>query len=218
MNVVIKTRKEKICPVDFRADKTRQNFKRAILLKNADIPAEVPLAALRQKINSCTAKSIYITEHVPQSDSLHWFAKRDLPTITQQPAVKRHIARQLAALLAGLHCNGLWHRDAKPSNILVRANEAGKYSLVLIDLDGIKSYNGLKTFSRRFSPFAHLAALLLVSPLIYKTDCLRTFNIYCNLTGVADAERKRLFRRLAGGLVPRRLKRLALARPEWNCR
>ena len=38
-------------------------------------------------------------------------------------------------------------------------------NLMLIDLDGIKCYGGLRTFSRRFRPFAHLAVLRLISPL-----------------------------------------------------
>lgn len=123
-------------------------------------------------------------------------------------AIKRQLARRLAEILAALHENGLWHRDAKPSNILVHKSGDGRYDLTLIDLDGIKWYGGLRTFNRRFRPFGHLAAIRLISPLIYTTDCLRTFTIYCNLTGIDKDNRKRLFRRLVSGLAAQRLQKL----------
>jgi tRNA A-37 threonylcarbamoyl transferase component Bud32 len=212
INAIVKTRLEKnYCDGLWScmwAHRALRNFRKAVLLKNAGITAEIPLAALWEKKQSFTKKSIYITEYVSDSASLHWFAKRDLPTLTDLPAVKKYLAHQLAGCLADLHCNGLWHRDAKPSNILVHKDQDGRYKLTLIDLDGIKPYCGLRTFSRRFRPFAHLAALRLVSPLIYRTDCLRTFKIYCNLTGVGKAVRKRFFRRLVNGLTEKRISAL----------
>ena len=209
VNVVVKARPEKKCPFSFRPDRAMRNFEKAIFLKNAGISAEIPLAALRQKKGIFSEKSIYITEYVPQSVNLHWFLKRDLAAMPNQPAIKQDIARRLAEILAILHKNGLWHRDAKPSNILVRKSSDGRYEPMLIDLDGIKCCGGLRTFSRRFRPFAHLAVLRSVSPLVHTTDCLRTFTIYCNLTGVDKAARKRFFRRLVNGLAAKRLKSLA---------
>ena len=209
VNAVVKARLEKRCPFSFRLDRAIRNFEKAIFLRNAGIPAEIPLAALRQKKGVFVERSIYLTEYVPQSVSLHWFAKKDLPTMPNQPAIKHNLARRLAEILAALHENGLWHRDAKPSNILVHKSSDGRYEPMLIDLDGIKCYGGLRTFSRRFRPFAHLAVLRSVSPFVHTTDCLRTFTIYCNLTGVDKVARKRLFRRLINGLAAKRLESLA---------
>jgi serine/threonine protein kinase len=208
VDAVVKVRLEKKCPFSVRRDREIRNFEKAIVLQNAGIAAEIPLAALRQKKNIISEKSIYITRYVPQSTSLYWFAKRELALLPNRPAIKRHLACRLAGMLAELHKNGLWHRDAKPSNILVYKNGDDQYDLMLVDLDGIKWYFGLRTFSRRFRPFGHLAELRRISPLIYTTDCLRTFIIYCNLTGIDREDRKRLFRRLAGGLAAKRLQRL----------
>jgi hypothetical protein len=219
MKVVVKTHLDKSWHVNltryFRPGRSLRSFRTALMLKNAGISAEVPLAALWQKKSVLTAKSLYITEYIPHVANLHWFAKRDLPAVKSQFSVKRRLAGQLAAVLAALDANGLWHRDAKPGNFLVRKDRDGQYGLTLVDLDGVKSYHGLRTFNRRFRPFVNLAALRLISPLVYKTDCLRTFKIYCNLIGLDKAERKRLFRRLVKGPVARKLKILAMKRPEW---
>jgi hypothetical protein len=209
VNAVVKTRLGKKCPFSFRLDRAIRNFEKAIFLNDAGIPAEIPLAALRQKRNIFSEKSIYITHYVSQSASLYWFVKRNLAGLPNQPAIKRHLAHRLAILFAALDNKGFWHRDAKPSNVLVYKDDDGQYDLMLIDLDGIKPYGGLRTFNRRFRPFGHLAALRMISPLIYTTDCLRTFTIYCNLTGVNKARRKRLFRRLVNGLAAKRLESLA---------
>ncbi|MDO8302622.1 MAG: lipopolysaccharide kinase InaA family protein [Sedimentisphaerales bacterium] len=208
IKVVVKVRPGKRCPFSFRLDRAARNFEKAVFLKDAGIAAEIPLAALRQKKSIFSDKSMYITEYVAQSVSLHLFLKRDLAAMPNRHAIKRQLARRLAEILAALHENGLWHRDAKPSNILVHKSGDGRYDLTLIDLDGIKWYGGLRTFNRRFRPFGHLAAIRLISPLIYTTDCLRTFTIYCNLTGIDKDNRKRLFRRLVSGLAAQRLQKL----------
>lgn len=187
-----------------------QNFKKAVHLKKAGICVEFPLAALWRRKGVFKQKSVYITEYVPKSANLHWFVKRDLPTIANRPAAKKYLAYEVAHILAELHKNGFLHRDAKPSNILMYKGEDGGHHPMLIDLDGVRRYCGVQTFSRRFRPFAHLAVLWSISPLVTTTDCLRIFTIYCNLTGVAAGKRKSLFRRLVNSLVARRLAALAL--------
>jgi serine/threonine protein kinase len=187
-----------------------RNFKKAVQLKNAGICVETPLAALWRQNGIFGQKSVYITEYVPQSATLHWFVKRDLPILADHSAVKRHLAYEMAHLLADLHTNGFLHRDAKPSNILMYKGQDGRHHPMLIDLDGVRRYCGMRTFSRRFRPFAHLAVLWSISPQVAVTDCLRTFTIYCNLTGVDKDRRKRFFRRLVNGLVAQRLASLAL--------
>jgi tRNA A-37 threonylcarbamoyl transferase component Bud32 len=216
IKVVIKTRLDTGYNAFFmkylRAARSLRNFRMALKLKNAGVSAEVPLVALWQKEKLFSAKTTLITEYISQNASFDWFVKRDLPKISNQPSIKKNLAQQLAVLFADLHNSGLWHRDAKPSNILVHWDDDGHYKLMLIDLDGIKPYHGLQTFNRRFRPFGHLAALRVISPLVYTTDCLRAFNIYCDVTGVDKAERKQLFGRIANGPVAKRLKRLALMR------
>jgi serine/threonine protein kinase len=187
-----------------------RNFKKAVHLKNAGICVETPLAALWQQKGIFAQKSVYITEYVPQSANLHWFITRDLPTFADQSVVKRHLGYEIAYILAELHKDGFLHRDAKPSNILMYQGQDGQHHPMLIDLDGVRRYCGVRTFSRRFRPFAHLAVLWSISPMVFTTDCLRTFTIYCNLTGVDKSERKSLFRRLVNGLVVQRLASLTL--------
>jgi serine/threonine protein kinase len=211
VKAVIKIRSDNKCDVRYPSlRRPLQNFKKAVILKDAAISAETPLAALWKQRDIFTQKSIYITEYVPPGVSLHWFVKRDLSALPNQPALKRHLAHELARILAGLHDKGMWHRDAKPSNFLIYMGDDGRHHPMFIDLDGIKYYHGLWTFRRRFSAFAHLAGLRLISRLIYRTDCLRTFSIYCTLTGLNKAQRRRFFRRLVEGPAAARLSALKL--------
>jgi hypothetical protein len=213
LNAVVKTRLNRDCHIRYpRALKSLETFRRAVFLKRAGIPAEIPLAALWKQQNIFTAKNVFITEYVPQSSNLYHFVQKDLPVMQNQTLIKRQLAHQLASILAAIHNYGMWHRDAKPSNFLVRKDEDNQFNVMLVDIDGIKPYCGLKTFGRRFRAFAHLAVLRPLLPLVYMTDCLRTFSIYCNLTGLDKAVRKQLFRRLVNGLAAKRIERLALTR------
>jgi serine/threonine protein kinase len=210
IRAVIKVVVNNDCYVRYpRRCRAMRSFKKAVWLRNAGICVETPLAAFWQQKGIFTQKSVYITEYVPQSTNLHWFVKRDLLTLADQSAAKKHFAYELAHILADLHKNGFLHRDAKPTNFLVYSGTDGRHYPMLIDLDGVRRYCGVRTFGRRFRPFAHLAVLRLISPHVYTTDCLRTFTIYCNLTGVGKARRKRLFRRLVNGLAAKRIESLA---------
>jgi hypothetical protein len=50
---------------------------------------------------------------------------------------------------------------------------------------------------QRFRAMWHLGASLLNIPAVSRTDYLRTFTAYCELTGIAAERRKRLFREIA---------------------
>jgi hypothetical protein len=65
--------------------------------------------------------------------------------------------------------------------------------VLLIDLDGIKRYKPLICRRRdRFRAFVNLGASLTRAGGLNKTDYLRAFKIYCNLTGLEKDTRKRL--------------------------
>ena len=189
-----------------RSGKGFRNLRTALRLVKLHIPVALPLAALRQRFGPFVRQSIYITEYVDNSDHMYNFAVKQLSrTPAEKLAVKNRLCRQLAAILAGLHKNGLWHRDAKATNFLVAKAADGQYKLCLVDMDGIKRYLVLRG-RRRLRPLWQLAASLMGVAGVNRTDYLRVFTFYCNLTGVDVAKRRELFRELTA-LAQTRFKR-----------
>ncbi len=181
----------------FRKGRALRNFDTTVKLLNCGVPAAGPLAALQKRRNLLTEQSIYITEFIENSSHLRTFASEQLPKgQAEQFAIKKQLCHQLAAILATLHKNGLWHRDSKAVNFLVRKNTEDEYEILLVDVDGIKPYL-LRRASQRFRCLWQLAASLLCVSAVNRTDYLRTFTIYSNLTGLPVPQRRRIFRRLS---------------------
>ena len=194
-----------------RSGRGLRNLRTALRLVKLDIPVALPLAALQQRYGPFVRQSIYITEYIDNSDHLYNFAmKQSSRTPAEKLAVRNQLYRQIAAILAGLHRNGLWHRDAKATNFLVAKAAGGQYKLCLVDMDGIKRYM-VRRRCRRLRPLCQLAASLMGVGGVNRTDYLRVFTFYCNLTGVDLAKRRELFRELAG-LAQTELKRKSAKR------
>ena len=180
----------------FRPAKAIRNFKTALRLLNCGIPVALPFAALYRRYNLLTKQSIYITAYIENSSNIHNFASEQFAKIPiGKFALKKQLCHQIAAILASLHQNNLWHRDSKASNFVIRKDSTDKYRTFLTDMDGIKPYF-VRRKSSRFRSLWRLAASLMTIPDINRTDYLRTFKIYCNLTGLEIARRKQIYRKL----------------------
>jgi hypothetical protein len=196
-----------------RPGKALRNFRTALRLKSCGIEVASPFAALQQRRSLRTRQSIYITEFLTDSSNLHAFAAGRLSSISRagQYEIKTQISRQLASVLASLHSRRLWHRDSKASNFVVYKDSRDKYKILLADMDGIKRYV-LPSRSRRLRPLWHLAASLMSVPHINRTDYLRTFYAYCDLTGLDPSLRRPLYRLLARRAQAKRMKNMAASR------
>jgi heptosyltransferase-1 len=172
-----------------RPGKALRNFKTAIKLRSFGVPVSAPLAALQQKIGPITSQSIYITRYFEDSFDLKTFCRQCL---SNKFNLRKHLSDQLAAILAKLHKNGFWHRDSKANNFLVTSNN----KILLIDTDGIKPYR-LRREICRYRSLWQLAASLLSTPSVNRTDYLRTFIAYSNLTGIAPSQRHQIFSQLS---------------------
>jgi tRNA A-37 threonylcarbamoyl transferase component Bud32 len=181
---------------NIRPAKAILNFKKALKLNSLGINAEYPLAAFTRRA-SIGLESIYLTLFVPDSLNLHRFAHEKLASLP--PRFRRQLALNIATLLASLHKNGLWHRDAKAGNFLVYSAAASPVNAMLIDLDGIKPYWATICKDRsRWRSFVNLAGSLFDAPDVHRTDYLRTLAIYCKLTGLEKTALKQLWRQIAG--------------------
>jgi len=180
-----------------RCGRGLRNLRTALRLVKLDIPVALPLAALQQRCGPFVTQSIYITEYIDNSDHLYNLAVKQLSQApAEKPALRKQLCPQVAAILAGLHNNGLWHRDAKATNFLVSRTTGGEYKVRLVDMDGIKRYF-VRRKCRRLRPLWQLAASLMSVDGVNRTDYLRVFNFYCNLTGVDTSKRRGLFDELA---------------------
>lgn len=181
----------------FRPGKALREFKTVVRLLHCGIGVAAPLAAIQQRRKLLTRQSIYITEYLENSSELYGFVRDRLPeAATERFALKRQLSNQLAGILAGLHKNGMWHRDSKASNFVVCKGAKGQYRILLVDMDGIKRYF-LRRKRRQFQSLWRLGASLMTIDAVNRTDYLRTFTTYCNLTGLELSQRRRIFRELA---------------------
>ncbi len=181
----------------FRTARAIRNFNTALKLLENNILTARPLAALQQKKLFSTRKHIYITEYLEHGIDLYTFIVEKLPEIkVEKFNAKKQLSIQIAEAFAFLHKLGLWHRDAKASNFIVCRNTSNQYKLMLVDMDGIKPYF-LNCRKQRFRCLWQLAASLISFKQITRTDYLRTFLIYCKLTGVKTLKQRSLYRKFA---------------------
>lgn len=181
----------------FDAPKALKNFKTALNLAAKGLPVAKPLAALHQRQGLLLTQSILISEYIENAPNLREFVRDHIPKDrAKRLAVKKQLAQRLAAVLAQFHKSNLWHRDAKAVNFLVRNVDPDRLEIILVDMDGIKPYCIRRT-ARRFRAFWQLAASLMALETMNRTDYLRMFEIYCTLTDIASAERRRILRKLA---------------------
>ncbi len=195
-----------------RPGKALRNFKTALKLHHLGIPVAAPLAALQEKFGLLTRQSIYITSYLEGSCDLRTFCRQHLSNEFQ---LRKHIANQLAEIFASLHKNGLWHRDSKATNFIVCQGADGQYKVLLTDVDGIQSYF-LRSGKRRncqFRALWQLAASLLSVPAVNRTDYLRTFMAYSNLTGIEPSHRREIFRWLLRKAKAKQIKNILIIKP-----
>ena len=186
-----------------------RNFNIASKLLRNNIPTAHPLAGLRQRKGLFARRNIYITEYIQNGTDLNSFLHDNTsPLDSSRLALRKDLCAQIARIFASLHNMSLWHRDAKAGNFLVCRDEKGRYKITLVDMDGIKQY-AFRRQSCRFRCLSKLASTLLWHRSINRTDYLRTFTIYCNLTGLDVLKRRGIFCNLARRAVGLRLLTLA---------
>lgn len=192
--------------------KAMRNFKASAGLLELGIPVAFPLAAIKGGRDNWTGQGVFVTEYVEGSVDLHDFLLENinLDGKGNDLNLKKGLAEQIGGIFAKLDGGGLWHRDSKAGNFLVCPRKGAGFDVVLVDLDGIKR----KLTKRRepgFRGLAKLASTLLWHGGISRSDYLRAFTVYSNLTGLSKGRRKEVFRRLAQRAVALRILTLAKA-------
>jgi len=187
--------------------KAIRNFNSAKKLLANGIPTARPLAAIERRNGPATLESIYISEYLEDSKELYFFARDNFADSKDELELKRLIGEQIGRIFANLHKAGLWHRDAKASNIVIY-KASGEYRVSLVDMDGIKRYclwGGYRRDERRYRWFSKLVATLEGTAAIDVSDHLHCFDVYCKLCGIDKAKQDELFQRLMRQAVAVRL-------------
>ncbi len=170
-------------------------LKKSLTLSGRDIPHVPPLAGA--KIESPSGPlSVLITPAFDNACDLYHY----LPKLANLPpadmhAMKAALAQQIGAIFASLHKHRLRHRDAKAQNFLVIPQPEAS-TVLLLDLDGIRT-NPLTRFTHLTNAMAKLAATVMHSPSVTKTDSLRSLRKLCTLLGIPEQYRKPLARQIA---------------------
>jgi Lipopolysaccharide kinase (Kdo/WaaP) family len=112
----------------------------ALLLRHSGFQTPEPLAAFEFRKLKRRGTSYYVSAAARADHSLQSFWDKVVPTMARQKrrAVTRAILRDLARLVSGLHSIGIYHRDLKGSNILIREWETDRRQFFLVDLDRVE--------------------------------------------------------------------------------
>jgi hypothetical protein len=188
----------------FAKPKAIRNFNTAAKLLTNGISTAHPLAAIERKNGPATLESIYISEYLNDSQELYFFMRDHFADSEDKLELKKSIFSQIGRIFAALHKAGLWHRDAKASNIVVYKENDGEYKAALVDMDGIKRYCFRKN-EQRYRWFSKLAATIEGAGTINMSDHLHCFNVYCRLSGIDETKRDEMFKKLMRQSVAARL-------------
>lgn len=114
----------------------------AAILRAAQIPTALPLAAVENRHSGALTKSFFLSEEIAGGETVDaYWRDRLLGVKGREGAVlRRSFLTELAHLFKTLHTEHIYHNDLKDANILATAerSETG-LRLFLLDLDGVAS-------------------------------------------------------------------------------
>lgn len=113
----------------------------ATILRRANIPTVVPVAAVEQRRGGVLSKSFFISEEIAHGLTADAYWQKELQPMAGAEGFRRRrrFLLSLAGIFRALHGQNVYHNDLKDANILAVAN-GGEIpeSLFLLDLEGIR--------------------------------------------------------------------------------
>ena len=102
------------------------------------IPTAEPIAAWEWRVGPFLRESAFVMAYLGDCEELHFFVDRTLNALdeAERRTARRKTAKLIGTTLATMHDGGLFHRDLKASNWMVRAQGGDVKDVLLLDLDG----------------------------------------------------------------------------------
>jgi serine/threonine protein kinase len=139
----------------FQCSRARRLFHNHIALIERGVPTLQPIAAISKRSGPFLQKSFLITEQIEARPMFELWEKDIYPS-GNHPARRRKLMTGVALLVAKMHAAGVFHRDLKSSNILVKADGQP----VVADLDGARLRSSV-TYRQRVRDLARLSTSLV---------------------------------------------------------
>jgi Lipopolysaccharide kinase (Kdo/WaaP) family len=168
----------------------------AAILRSANIPAAVPIAAVETRVRGTLTKSFFIAEEIAGGKTVDVYWRDELESVGGRDgfARRRGFLKGLAQLFLSLHAQGVYHNDLKDANILaVHGGPAGGVRFFLLDLEGVKRYAPLSD-KRRIKNLVQLHRTL--GRYLRQTDKVVFLRWYMDAAFVRRKARRRLIEQM----------------------
>lgn len=120
-----------------------RSLRGAAILREANIPSAVPVAAVENRVGGVLSKSFFLSEEIAggKTADAYWRDELVQPSGRAAMTMRRRFLSQLAALFRSLHGQQIYHNDLKDANILAVAEPNDQsYRFYLLDLEGVRRY------------------------------------------------------------------------------
>lgn len=136
-----------------------------------------PLGLGERRRRGMLYESFLVTEAIPNSRTIFDVVEAAATDPkSMSPRQRRHIALELAKLVAGVHAQGLEHRDLHERNIVVQPREGEEFNFFLLDLHELRVHSEL-TWSKTMRELSRMGRYFTLRTS--RSDRLRFFRHYC---------------------------------------
>ena len=123
-----------------------RSLRGAAILRAAEIPIALPVAAVENRRGGALTKSFYLSEEIAGGETVDAYWRGRLLGARGRDGfnLRRRFLAELARLIKTLHAAQIYHNDLKDANILAAAGHVETdIRLFLLDLDGVASLTQL---------------------------------------------------------------------------